>query len=467
VEGRYGSARLPAVSSAAKGTAGPSSFVGVFLSFLWPGLGQWYLGRRRRGLLYAAPVIAAVAVVLAQLVGGLETFVAELITPSFALTVFILLALLGIWRLIAMADALVGSHSARARRTRAAGPLFVVLALVVVGVHVWAGSMTLAFYDAGRRIFVGEGGPDAAPQAFDPSASIDPDDNALDFEATPFATPQTASARINVLVTGIDSGHGRNHALTDTLMLVSVDPDTKRVAILSFPRDISDFPLAGGGTYRGKINSLMTYARLHPDEFPDGGLPSLAKEIGHLAGVPVHYFASIDLDGFRTLLDLVGGVDVDNPRAIDDPRYDWFDGTHGFQLAAGGVHLDGRLGLAYVRSRQGIGDNDFTRARRQQQVLSALRKKLTDPSMVTKLPQILEAASSMVRTNIPASRVSDLMPLAGQIEDEAIQRVVLGPPYARNPPSGTGGTYKLLFDMDRLANLSIELFGDDSRYSGS
>ncbi len=76
------------------------------------------------------------------------------------------------------------------------------------------------------------------------------------------------------------------------------------------------------------------------------------------------------------MIDAVGGVTVDNPKAINDPRYDWLDGTSGFYLDAGKVHLNGRKALAYVRSRQGIGDTDFTRAARQQQVLVALRNKL-------------------------------------------------------------------------------------------
>ena len=63
------------------------------------------------------------------------------------------------------------------------------------------------------------------------------------------------------------------------------------------------------------------------------------------------------------MIDLVGGVTVDNPKAINDPRYDWLDGRRGFRLTAGKHKLDGDTALAYVRSRQGVGDNDFQRAR--------------------------------------------------------------------------------------------------------
>jgi LCP family protein required for cell wall assembly len=442
-----------------------SPTLAVVLSFLWPGLGQWAQHRVRAAALYAFPVAVVVVVLVAQLLGGFEGFAANLLDPSVAITLVILVALMAIWRLISMIDALVAARS-RIGRGSGAVPVAILLAAMVIVTHLWLGNLTWAFYDAGSQIFVGDRGPDATPSVVDASGLPESSDNSVDFQATPFPTPATTSKRITILVTGIDSGHGRNHALTDTLMLISVDPDTNKVAMLSFPRDISDFPMYDGTTYHGKINSLMTYARLHPGDFPDGGLPTLAKEIGYLAGVPVGYFAAINLDGFSRMIHLVGGVDVVNPRRIDDPHYDWFDGTHGFQLAAGPVHLDGRIGLAYVRSRQGIGDSDFTRAARQQQVLQALRKKLTNPSVIARFPRLVQALGSSVRTNYPVADVKRLINIAANVTDKDTFKKVLGPPYAVHPPSNTtGGIYTLVFDMKKLAALSIQLFGNDSRYA--
>jgi anionic cell wall polymer biosynthesis LytR-Cps2A-Psr (LCP) family protein len=166
------------------------------------------------------------------------------------------------------------------------------------------------------------------------------------------------------------------------------------------------------------------------------------------------------------MIELVGGVDVDNPRAIDDPLYDWFDGTHGFKLSAGMHHLDGRIGLAYVRSRQGLGDSDFTRARRQQQVISALRSKMTSASALQKLPELLDVASRTVHTDFPSDKIRDYLALAKKIDDDKTQRYVLGPPYA-NTPAVPGSTYILLLDKDRIAKLSIKAFGEDSAYEQS
>ena len=213
-------------------------------------------------------------------------------------------------------------------------------------------------------------------------------------------TPPTN--RITILMTGIDSGHDRTHALTDTLLVVSYDEDTNQAVMLSIPRDTARFPMYSGGTYYGKINSLMSAARQNPARYPDGSTGTLVKEIGYLIGIPVNYYAAINLEGFQSLVDLVGGVDVVNPKWITDPVYDWFDGTHGFTLSPGPHHLDGQHALAYARSRYGAGDNDFTRAARQQQLLVALRAKMGTTTMLTKLPAILKVAARTIQTDFPA-----------------------------------------------------------------
>jgi anionic cell wall polymer biosynthesis LytR-Cps2A-Psr (LCP) family protein len=191
----------------------------------------------------------------------------------------------------------------------------------------------------------------------------------------------------------------------------------------------------------------------------------LTREIGYLIGVPINYYAAINLDGFQTMVDLVGGVEVNNPNWIVDPRYDWFDGTSGFTLSPGLHHLDGRTALAYVRSRQGIGDSDFTRAARQQQLLVALRAKLGTTSLLQQMPALLKVAGRTIRTDFPPSEVRDYLQLASKISDQAIERHVLGPPYSFHPKtSTTGGIYTLVIDFKQWSKLSIRLFGNDSAY---
>jgi polyisoprenyl-teichoic acid--peptidoglycan teichoic acid transferase len=437
-----------------------SPSIASFLSFLWPGLGQWYLRRTRAALLYALPVVVVVVAVAVRALASVESLALDMIDPSVALTVLVLIVLLAGWRLSSMVDAGGGVRAFRGRAGAPHAVLFVALALIVVLTHAAAGYYAWSFYDAGSHIFVADVQPDSTPA---PAASAD------DFEATPLATPATKTSRINILLTGIDSSEQRTHALTDTLIVVSIDPVTNKVAMLSFPRDIARFPMWNGKTFSGKINSLMTYANQHPAEYPDGGLPTLIRETGFLLGVPIHYYAAVNLEGFEQMIDQVGGVTIVNDRAIDDPGYGgWHDGRVGFTLSAGPHKLDGETALAYVRSRKGAGDNDFTRARRQQQLLVALRKKLTEPAMIAKLPGLLQAAGRTIKTNFPPDRLSEMLGLGRGTADEDIAKYVLGPPYATHPPNDTtGGTYILKIDFDRLAALSVKLFGQDSSYAKS
>lgn len=431
------------------------------LSALWPGLGQWYAGRPRAGLLYAVPLILLAGILGGQMLEGLTLFAVRLLDPSFSLTLVILIILAAVWRVLSVVDAAVGGQPGGSLRG-ATGGVVVILVVAVMGTHGLAASLAYSFYSAGSQIFVGQDPSNDQQPA--PSSGATPSD---DYNVPPFATPQTAASRITVLLTGVDKNTDRSHSLTDTILVVSVDPEARDVVMVSFPRDIAQFPLYGGGTHNGKINALMTYAANHPEQFPDGPLPTLANELGFLLGVPVNYFAAVDLDGFQKMIQAVGGVTVTVERQIADPRYDWLDGSPpGFYLAAGKQHLNAREALAYVRSRFGAGDNDFTRAARQQQLLVALRAKLTNPANLDKLPAVLDAAGETVRTNFPPERLDEVIGLAEAIGDASIRRYVLQPPtYAVHPPtSSTGGTYILRLHLDALRALSVQLFGDDSAF---
>jgi len=405
-------------------------------------------------------MVVAFLLILQILTRGIEAFAAQLLDPSVSLTLLILSGIIAVWRVLAMVDTVLLTGGRRAFRARV-GALFTVLVTVVVLTHGVLGYFAWSFYDAGNRIFVGEISPD---ESSTPGASPGPSD---DFLATPFATPETAESRITILFTGSDHASGRSHDLTDTLLVASIDPETQTVALVSFPRDIAEFPLWDGTIYHGKINSLMTYAKNHPDRFPEGPLPSLVHELSFLLGTPIHYYAAVDIDGFRKMVDAVGGVTVDVQRDIRDARYDWLDGSErGFFLTAGEHLMDGRLALAYVRSRYGVGDNDFTRAARQQQLLVALRAKLTDPAMVVRIPDLLKVAGDTIRTNFPPDRIDEMVSLILDVNEADIRRVVLQPPaYSVHPPtSTTGGTYILRLHMDAVRQLSVSLFGEDSDY---
>jgi LCP family protein required for cell wall assembly len=441
---------------------GRSPSAAAFLSFLWPGLGHAYAGRTRSAIIFAVPVLVVFLIIVIQVLGGIGQLASLLVSPTSALMIFVLICLLAVWRVLSMADAMtgLGSQLQRRRALRVLG----LLTIVVIVTHTWLAMVAWASYDASSKIFLSDKPNDTNTADASPGPGGSPTPS--QYVSEPFATPEAADARINFLITGVDSAAEREQALTDTLMVVSVDPTTRDVAMISFPRDISNFPLWNGGTFHNKINSFTTWVRSHPRQFPDGPMPSLAKELGYLLGAPIHYYVAIDLAGFRRMIDTVGGVTIDNPKALNDPLYDWLDGTFGFRLSAGVHTLDGRWALAYVRSRQGAGDNDFNRARRQQQVLLALREKLTSPAMLPNLPSIIQVAGETVKTNYPTDQIEQIVKLAAAPKGEVFQ-VVLGPSkYAVHPPNDqTNGIYTLELKLDALAKLSVRIFGTSSAYT--
>jgi LCP family protein required for cell wall assembly len=448
-----------------EGRPARSPAVATFFSFLWPGLGQLYVGARRAALIFGLPLLVVLVVVALQAASGPEGLLIGLFTPSTALTVLILVILLGVWRLVSMGDALTtaGRHGSWRRPIPIAS--FLVLAAIVVTTHAAAASLAWGFYDASRVIFVGEQDPDVAPQ---PSLFVPPAAVATQAPGESSSPSEPAPpARINILLTGIDADENRNHALTDTILVVSLDPTTGDVAMVSFPRDMARLPMPNGKKFGPKINSLVTYADKHPDEYPMGGMAALMDQVSYLLGTKVDYYASVDLDGFRKLIDRVGGVTVNVQTAINDPVYGGWDtpGRIGFRISTGKHELDGETALAFVRSRKGAGDSDFGRAARQQQLLVALQRKLVDPAMLPNLPGLLKDATKTLKTNFPPDRIAEVLELARKTDDRAVKKYVLGPPYSTHPTNLS--TYILVPNMERIAKLSIDLFGDASRYAVS
>jgi LCP family protein required for cell wall assembly len=442
------------------------------LSFLWPGLGQLYAGHRLAAAGFAGPLVVVVLVVFVQaIVGGLGQLAGLLLVPSSALAILLLTILLGAWRLLAMTHAVVRSGDGPWWRGRTRG-LFVALTLVVVLVHGWTSYVAWSFLDASTRIFSGDLLPPAGDDPFALGPGPEPSDpfpsgdlsgvpvGTLDpASPEPIHTPATNLSRINVLLFGLDSGPGRNHALTDTLMVASIDPASRKVAMISVPRDVSQFRLYNGRTYPGKINSLMTAATRYPQLYPDGPVPTVMKQVGYIVGLPIQYFAAVDMTGFPRLVDAMGGVTVNVERAINDPN-------SGFRLPAGVQTLDGKSALSYAQSRFSAGDNDFTRARRQQLLLIALRDKLASPAMLPKIPGLIQLGGNLVRTNFPTDRIGEMLQLAALIDRSSITQVVLQPPtYTYHPPTdSTDGIYTLRLIPAAIASLSVELFGQDSAF---
>ncbi|MDP8904252.1 MAG: LCP family protein [Chloroflexota bacterium] len=440
----------------------------VVLSFVWPGLGQLYLSRRRTAVLHALPPLAAFAFVILGASGGLLSFAWRLITPVAALTLLVFVLGIGILRVVSIVDAR-GWVPPAVGGTRSA-VLAIVLSALVVACHGYGGYLALVLYRAGEEIY--EPVPSVPPVAVSPAPSgsgpLPSARTPRPRPATPAPAPLLPSGRINVLLVGFD--RGTNGPMnTDTMIFVSYDRDSEELIMISLPRDVAMVPMYDGGTWRRKINALYHYANTHPDEYPGGGMATLMREMEFLIGVPVPYYVSIDIPGFRHLLELVGGVTVDVERHICDPGYQFAPDRVGFCIEPGEQHLDPQMAEAYVRARHGTAGGDFGRARRQQQVILALRQKLDDPLLIGRLPEIVEATADFIRTNVPLESLPEVIDVVARSRGANERNIVLAPRrYARQiPPSEIGGLYALSLKMDAVAELSIELFGSLSRYAQS
>ncbi len=260
---------------------------------------------------------------------------------------------------------------------------------------------------------------------------------------------------INVLFVGLDSGFGRGHSLSDTLIVASYYPSRDKVTMISIPRDTGRLPLYKGGVYRNRVNTFLGYAGRHPELFPEGPVAALMREVGYLLGTTIHYYAATNLEGMPPAVDAVGGVDITVTKAIHSEKSN-------YHLEPGTYHFNGVEAMQYARVR--YGSSDFARARRQQQVIKALAVRVRDPSVAVRLPEVINALSDLVRTNVPRDQIPTLVRILDRANDASTENIVLSPVagYARRV-SGIG-YYMIELNIAAVRELSIRVFGSYSRY---
>jgi len=236
-----------------------------------------------------------------------------------------------------------------------------------------------------------------------------------------------AEGRVNIVLLGVGDAAHAGSTLSDTMIVASVDPETKEVAMLSLPRDLY-VPIPGRGY--DKINAAHAYGELKKQ----GEGPNLAKEVvGNVLDVPIHYFVRADFTGFRKAIDTLGGVKVDVPVGLSDSEYPCDNDERracGFSIKAGMQQMNGALALKYARCRKGTCGNDFGRASRQQQVLMAMREKaltLSTLSNPAKLASLIDTVGSHVRTDLGTEELGRLSEILREVKPEAVvSRVVDG-----------------------------------------
>jgi LCP family protein required for cell wall assembly len=454
-------------------------------------------------LLFAVPPLLLIATGLVLVVQSPELFALRLLAPTFGQIVLAFIGIHATWRVVAVVDAWRKTRS-RPWKTDGSLILVAIVSLAVLGSHGFVAQYVYAINEAGSTIFTGDAsdvddllgsGPGSSGGAGgvsggnegdsgdagedsgeDPGESEDDYDDPDDWTGgdpgpgtasagPPSGNPPSALPRnqpVSILIIGTDAAPSRSHSLTDSLIVVTYFPERNQVSMISFPRDTGRLPMYDGRVFGPRINTMLGRAQRDPVRFPDGGIGTLVSEMQYLVGVPIQYWAITNMHGFRDLVDVVGGVHVRIDKAIADASKPLF-------LDPGTYHMNGDEVMDVVRSRRGPGNSDWERARRQQQVLRAIASRIKDPSVVARLPQVLAAASNLVRTNMPPDQLAELLALADQAEHATTHNVVLKPhKYAvRISPDEINGRYMTELRMDALAGLSVDLFGAHSRYSGS
>ncbi|OTW84370.1 LytR family transcriptional regulator [Bacillus thuringiensis serovar cameroun] len=193
-----------------------------------------------------------------------------------------------------------------------------------------------------------------------------------------------------ILIMGIEdyATDGQN-GRTDSLMFATVNPKTQRISLMSIPRD-SRVPIVGKDK-EDKINAAHAY----------GGEQMAIKTVEGFLKVPVDHYIKIDFQGFKGIVDAVGGVTVDVP--FDFWERSDVDYYKKIQFKQGQQDLNGEEALAYVRMRKQDPNGDYGRAARQRQLLAAVAQKLNSASTVFKIKDLTAVVGKYIKTDIPIS----------------------------------------------------------------
>jgi LCP family protein required for cell wall assembly len=261
-----------------------------------------------------------------------------------------------------------------------------------------------------------------------------------DFILTMFAGDEVTSAhdgRFNVLLLGGDSGAGRWGLRPDSMTIASIDEETGRTVLVGLPRNMANFPFAKGSVMAKQfphgfdcegcyLNGVSTWALDHTALFGKSkhpGVDATIMAIEGITGLRVNYWAMVNLQGFRDLVDAVGGVTLTVRQPI--PVGGLGSDVTGY-IQPGTRKLDGHDVLWFARARE--GSDDYSRMARQKCVMGAMLQQISPQTALTNFEAIAKASSAMISTNIPPSEVDRFISLALKARGQKVSTVSLVPP---------------------------------------
>jgi len=487
-----------------------SPFAAAFLSLIFPGLGHAYAGAYTRALAFAALPLLALALtggivlrvdkvdLLAFLVN--QPVLIALLVGNVALLIYRIVAAVDAWQVARFLNAVDASGDGRLGRARLPLSPLSIVGLLVVLLVMAGGHLSVARYNVMALDLVGcvfsEGGdpscaaPDDSPSPGDsaapsgtgtdaPTASTQPDATPIASGAVgtmaPTLPPWDGKERLNVLLVGNDQRPGDRSFNTDTMIVVSIDPVTKQVAMFQLPRDMSNVPVPAnaravwGSVYGGKINSWFTQNRNRTDLWPGKsatarGFSALKAILGGLYGLDIRYYVMVNFGGFKTVVNALGGVQVNVQIPVAEDQYPAPNGALSrVYIPAGPQHMSGGDALVYARSRHNSAGGDFDRGLRQQRVLLSLREQMNARAIIGNLPTLVDALKTSVTTDVPVGSLAKLLTLAESVDTKNIRSYMFAAPYyGTDMWRISGGTNsKIVINTPRVKRAVKEAFSAD------
>ena len=252
------------------------------------------------------------------------------------------------------------------------------------------------------------------------------------------AAAGAVDGRYTVLLLGGDAGPDRVGTRPDSVTLASIDATTGRTVLFSLPRNLEDVPLAPGSPAAGALpngwscgdacllNAVYTWGAGHASLFPgarDPGAEAMKEAVAGVTGLPVNYYVLIDLQGFRQLIDAMGGITLSVSRPV--PIGGGTSRVKGY-IQPGTQHLDGYHALWFARSRHGA--SDYARMQRQRCVMNAMLHQLDPARVLANFEDIAAASSHVVSTDLPAGELGRFVGLAAGARSQPLTSVQFVPP---------------------------------------
>ena len=389
----------------------------IIMSLLMPGSAQLLAGNRRLGRILFGTWLVLFLV-------GLATLVSYFIAPGVTLGLWVsywgLLALQAILVVLALISCVAAFDTFRlVRFVHVPGRTRLWVAVVtIVAMFAPASAAAYGTYLAGvtRTTIAGI------------------------FADAPTVAP--IEGKYTFMLLGGDAGADRIGLRPDSVSLVTVDANTGQIAVVGIPRNLYNAPFVKGSPMRDEwpdgfncgdeclFAYIYTWAQKHAELYPDAvaagstpGIEAMRDSVEAITGLPIQFFVLVDMQGFRRLIDALGGVDIMveetvNVCVVGEPITDSFP--------AGPTHLDGKRALMYARTR--CDSDDFVRMGRQRQLEEAVLRQVKPATVLARFQELASAGEALVVTDLPQSMLGVMVDLGSKARKLPMRRAELVPP---------------------------------------